>query len=533
MYRGITVKMPVGAQGFTGTRNPSQAGPGHLVYTDGAELDGGIIRKEGGAELFADLGGAGDDPIVSGISWDPGGGAFDYVFRADGDLLKGSGGTFGTTLATGLSDARLPPPLFVPCGGEAVGGNRKLHMFSGTNQVQEVIGTANTAQDITDPPADWAASFPTFGVLHNFRMWGGGNSSDPHRLYYSTLTDHGDYTGAGSGTISIFSGEGEGIVGAISFRGALVVFKYPLGVYIVDAQSATPAEWSVKRLSRAVGGLNAHTIVQIENDVLYMDHAGNIHILSATQEFGDVNTSNISRIANLSPFMRSDINRGILRQAVGCWYPDKRQAWFAVPRLGSDDNDLRLIMGFEQQNEQGGPALPRFFMSRRDIVLGLWLRSDADTIPRPVTSDNVGGIYLMDREALNKEGAPYTITFETANTDLSFAGEELATKMKAGQFLELVSEPRGDWDLTVEVFWDDVLSDILQFSMGGTGAAIGSFVLDTDTLGSDVVASKRQRISGSGRRIKLVCENSGLDQDVSLAEFYLGFSIMDERTRDA
>src|SRR5262249_4278187 len=35
-----------------GTLNPSQAGPGHLTFVEGAELDGGIIRKDGGASKF-------------------------------------------------------------------------------------------------------------------------------------------------------------------------------------------------------------------------------------------------------------------------------------------------------------------------------------------------------------------------------------------------------------------------------------------------------------------------------------------------
>jgi len=103
--------------------------------------------------------------------------------------------------------------------------------------------------------------------------------------------------------------------------------------------------------------------------------------------------------------------------------------------------------------------------------------------------------------------------------------------MKAGQFLEVASEPRGDWDLTVEVYWDDNLTDTLQFNMGGTGAVLGSFILDTDALGSDVISSDRKRMVGSGRRLKLAAENVGLDQDVSISEFHLSFNVMDERIR--
>ena len=535
-YRGVTARLPVGSQGFTGTKNPSQAGPGHLTLVDGAELDGGIIRKEGGAQKINSAALGAGSVIVSGINWDPASGTrHDVIFLSNGTVRQDTGaGTFPTTMASGLINVREPPPYFMPAGGEAVGGNRKLFMFSSPNQVQVGIGAAGTMAAIGAPAADWtgAGNFPTFGVQHGARVFAGGNASDPHRIYYSTVTDHGNFTGAGSGTIAIYPGEGERLVGGLSFRGALVLFKYPFGIYIINTADLTPANWVVARMTRAVGTLNQHTIVQIENDVIYMDHVGNVHLLSATQEFGDVNTSDLSKVATLEPFVRTEINRTVIRRVVGAWYAAKKQAWFTLPRTGSTDNNLRLIIGFEQQPSQQGAAPPRFFMSRRDICVSLWMRPDTDLIPRPTVGDASGFVWRLDDVSRNKDGVAYQINFETASTDLSFLDEALATRMKAGQFLELASEPKGDWDLTVNVFWDDTLTDTLQFSMGGSGAVLGSFILDTDVLGSDVVSSERKRLVGSGRRIKLSVLNGGLDQDVSISEFHLSFTPMDERIRE-
>jgi len=362
--------------------------------------------------------------VVSGINWDPVSGArHDVVFLSNGNVQQdpSGAGTFATIMTTGLTNVREPPPCFVPAGGEAVGGNRKLFMFSSPNQVQVAIGAASTMAAIGAPAADWAAgAFPTFGVLHGARMFAGGNGSDPHRIYYSTLTNHGDFTGAGSGTLAIYPGESERLVGGISFRGALILFKYPFGIYIINTSSLTPGEWSVARMTRAVGTLSQHSIVQIENDIFYMDHVGNIHSLRATQEFGDFNTSDISKVATLEPFIRNDINRSAIRRVQGAWYAAKKQAWFCLPRIGSLDNDLRLIIGLEQVDEQGQPGLPRFFMSRRDVCVSLWMRADANLIPRPTIGDNNGFIWRLDDLSRNKNGEAYPIRFETANTDLSF-----------------------------------------------------------------------------------------------------------------
>jgi hypothetical protein len=136
----------------------------------------------------------------------------------------------------------------------------------------------------------------------------------------------------------------------------------------------------------------------------------------------------------------------------------------------------------------------------------------------------------MDQDARNKGGVAYPITFETANTDFGFADQQIATRAKAGQFLEVSYEPKGNWDLTVEVFWDDALTDTILFNMGQTGSPIGSFILDTDILSSSAISSVRQRMAGSGRRLRLAGQNNGLNQDISLASFHVGLSLMDERT---
>lgn len=527
-YRGFTARLPIGQLGFTGTQNPSQAQPGHFVFVDGAELEGGLIRKEGGAIKLnsTPLGGA----IVSGINWSPLAAVTrDVVFLSNGSVLRDDGsGTFATTLVSGLTNQRDPPPWFLPCGGESVGDARLLFMFSAANQVQVLAGDSLTMAPIATPPADWAATFPTFGTLHSGRVFAGGNASDPHRIYYSTLTDHEDFTGAGSGTFAIYPGEGERLVAAMSFRGALVLFKYPTGIYVLNTTDPQPANWVLTVLTRAVGTLNQHSVVQIEADTLYLDRIGNIHSLVATDTFGDVTTSDIGDSNDISPFMRTTMNMDALGRIQAIWYPSKNQAWFAMSRLGTSDNDFRFIVSFEGMTQQG--PVPKFFMSRRDICISLWVRPDADNVPRPVFGDAAGFIWLADQESRLKDGVGYPVRFETSNMDLAFLDPSLATRWKTGQFLELCLEPVGDWDLTVEVYWDDLLTDTVQFPMIAGGAPLGQFELDTDTLGSTEVRSIRKRIAGSGRRIKIIGSNEGDGQDILVSDFYLSFVVGDERT---
>lgn len=535
-YRGSVIRLPVAMQGFSGSRNPSQLQAGHLAYAEGISLDGGLIQKEGGAAKLNAVAIGDPSIIVAGISYSPLVDLWrDIVFLDNGDVLKDDGtGTFATTLLSGMIDVRLPPPWFVAAGGETTGAPRRLFLFSVTNQVQYMDGDGATMSVLPTPAADWtgAANFPTFGVVHENRLFAGGNASDPHRLYYSYLTDHRNFSGALSGSLAVFPGQGERIVGAVSFKGLLVVFKYPRGIYFVTTTDPSPLGWRVDVLSTAVGSVNQQCLVQIDNDTLYMDAAGNFHLMSATSAFSGVQTSNISQVADMADYMRSNIDMTNIRRSTGIWYGEKQQAMFALPIIDSiseangPDNRLRLSIDFS--NPQIGT---RFLPCKRDTAVSLWRRKDADGIFKPVHGDNEGFVWLMDQEARNKDGLAYTASFQTANMDLSFADPILATKDKTGDFLEIAFEKQGDWELAVTVIWDDVPGPTLLYRMGGSGAALGSFVLDTDVLGGEAVTSIRKRIMGSGRRVRLKCENTGVDENIALSDFYLSFRVNNERQR--
>ena len=78
--------------------------------------------------------------------------------------------------------------------------------------------------------------------------------------------------------------------------------------------------------------------------------------------------------------------------------------------------------------------------------------------------------------------------------------------------------------MNATIVWDGVEHETVTFNMGSTGAALGSFVLNTDTLGGGEVLNKKRQIHGSGRRISLIGKNSAASQDFSIARMYLHFT---------
>lgn len=527
-FKGLIGTLPIGIQGFNGSRNPSKLGPGHLGFAEGVDIDGGVLLKEGGAEKLNTVALGAPSRIMSGINWSPVSGAMhDVIFLSDGTMRRDVGlGTFPTTLASGLNVPTLFPPYFMVAGGEAVGSTRKLFMFSESNQVRVVSGTGATATAITTPPADWSSSFPIFGVQHVNRVWGGGNASDPHRIYYSTTTDHQNYTGAGSGQLSIYPGEGDQLVGGISFRGLLILFKYPRGIYVVDTRDADVANWRVDRLNNAVGACSPWCIVQISNDVVVLDPFGQYYLMSTINDFSDVSTTDIGRANDIGPFMRANVNLTAMRKAMGGWYSAKGKAWFMVPLSGSVENNLRMVLDFN--DPQIGS---RYYLSRRDVGCSLWLRPDAQGILRPTLGDNVGFIRLMDQEERNKDGLAYQMFFETSENDFSFLNPELGPKTKNGAYLEITSDLVRNSIFTVTPSWDGVLGQPMNFALGSAAAALGAFILDVDVLSAAGIVTASQKLNGQGRRLKLSIENIELDDEARISEVHVGFTVADERLK--
>lgn len=522
--RNIVLPFPVGREGLSAARDPQRLRSTHLQSTQNITFESGTIRKEGGASKYNSSAISGTPEIMGGWDWWPDTSTQRMIVFTDaGALLKDTGsGTFAVTLASGLTTTNVVP-VFVEGGKEAAANNRKLFIFTGKNAVQVLSADGATTAAITNPPADWASTNqPTFGLIHEGRLWGGGNANDPHRLYYSLTTDHEDLTGAGSGSISVFPGEGEYLTGAISFRGLIIAFKYPVGIYIVDTTDPTVANWKVTRLSGSIGLAGPRALVAVDNDVLFAEPSGKINIVSAVQEFGNLGTQSLSSSLDMDEYIRENISTSRYGEIKMIYYTAKRRVEIAMSSASSTTNDTRLIVDYNI------PQRPRFLESPRDTVVDLWLRKDSDGIHRPIAGDDAGFVWELDQDDRNKDGAAYAGELRTINTDFSEIDPKLANVRKNGQFLEIVFVPKGNWTLSVDVFWDDVYTQTINFTMGTSGTALGSLVLGTGRLSSTAATSRKRRLIGSGIRLGLAIRNNGLNEDFSLSTVYVHAAIGDE-----
>lgn len=522
-FTGMVVELPIGQRGLSGTRNVSLLTAAHLTVANNITYADGTLRKEGGAaHVNSSPAGGSSSAIRAGVDWSPEPGThFDVVVNDDGSVLMNSGsGDFNTTLDEGLSvgvDA-----MFLSAGQEASALPKKLFLFTGSHEVRVLDGDADLSatpmRSLTTPPADWDDSPPLFGELHNFRVWAGGNLSDPHRIYYSNPDDHDDFKGTGSGTFSVFPGEGERLVAAVSFRGVLVCFKYPTGVYVIDTRDPSMMNWTVNRLSGAIGVAWGGAITQVDNDLIFMDQVGAVRSISATSVLGDISSQSISDIADIQPLSRERFAFGRHRRWRAVWYPRSREAHFAVTSRSTVENDLRLVLDLNRREQ------PRFRLSERDTPVSMWTRINSDNETELMSGDDEGHVWIFDRDSRSKDDAGYLAEFATPGMTLEFADPNLGPMNKNGMFLEVEFEPQGAWTMDVDIYWDDQFHETITFDMGDDLASLGDFEIGTDKLsGGGALSTQKRRITGSGRAFGIRVKNDGVNQDFSIQRFWLHF----------
>jgi hypothetical protein len=252
-----------------------------------------------------------------------------------------------------------------------------------------------------------------------------------------------------------------------------------------------------------------------------MDKGGQLHLLSRIED-GSFNASNLSQTHDLQAFMNDNFNLGQMYFVKAVYYWAKREVHFAMAGLGDTTNTTRFVVDFNGK-------FPRFRTSDRDVSQDIFLREDSDSVPRLAISDASGFVWDLDKAARTADSAGYTGQWQTPHMDMSHVDPSLGTRRKNGRFLELVVEPTGNFDITIDVQWDNRTTQTLNFNLGSSGASIGSFVLGTDILGGGEVETKRRRITGSGRRLALIGRNSGDSENFSIARAFLHFTAGNQR----
>ena len=518
--RNLIAEIPLGELGLWGTSNLSQFPLGSLVRAENITYESGTVRKAPGSKKVNGAVISGTPTVISGIEYRPDPGTAKTVIATSGGKLYKSDNSdnFTIGLKTGLSSDNFVD--FVQAGGESATQSKKLFCFSGGSPVQVLSGDGTSTTDIASPPVDWAgANQPSFGVLHDDRLFGGGNENDPHRLYYSSVTDHEDFLSGG--TIAIFPGDGGKLIRAFSFNNSIVCFKHPRGVYIVDTTSPTIADWRVYKLNDQLGLAGPKASILVNDDLLYVTTGGELRTLRTTDTFSNFGSDSLTETSQLREFIRDNINFQSMNDWVLGYNVESKEVYWFHASSSSGSNDAALVMDITR-------APFRFYTMDRDNVHSAW-PNDRKARTRMFVGEDDGFVRVMDTEARNKDGNAYRGLLQTPLYDLSNVNQALATRRKSGKFLELEVDSKGVWDIQARILWDGLFTDTVTFTAGSSSSALGSIVIGESFLGGQQLMNVKRRITGGGRRFGVQFYNENVDQDFSISRVFIHFTVEDER----
>ncbi len=511
-YQGQLIPITLGRGSLNADKNQSLIDIRDLILATNLSLVDGLIEKEGGSAKVNSSAISGT-PIITGLHdwWAT---ATEQRLLAGTDagvIVKDNLDNFGTSLKTGLALNRKI--TFTDGGAEATGDDRKCFICTGLDIVQVLIADAASTTNLTTPPADWnGTTQPEDLVLHNGRMWGWVE----HRIYGTSLTDHEDYSAISGGVdFPVFPGDGEKIVAARSVRGRLFFWKFPRGIYWLDDSNTDNTKWIIKKLSDSVGMASSGAHVEVDNDVLFMDTSGSLHILSAVEELGDMKSSDLTSALSLLPWVEENVNRNRLDRTQAIYYPIRRQAHFAVSIAGGIVNARRFVVDFNI------PQRPRITWSDKDTCEAIALRRDSQDVQRVIVGDDAGFVREIDQTERDIDGSTgYTGEFQIPHTDFAFVNPAYATVRKHGDFIEAIFTPTGNHNLNVDVYHDGVFIETITMNLSGTGGALGSFILGTDHLGG-ILANIKKRLHGSARRWSFRGYNGTAGQNFKISDFII------------
>jgi len=482
-----------------------------------ATLEDGSVRTGGGASTV----GSAFDVARAGMF------ALDYwptpslqrtVVRDDnGQVWKDDGNGGGwATLVTGLTTAGAVPFLY-PGGAEASGQNRKCFHCDRVNAVRILSGDGATMTVITSPPTDWSgANQPGFGVIHQGFNWMGGNVNAPHTIYRSLQNDHEDFTTT-SYSLRVFPGEGERLVAGLTYKGVLLLWKYPTGIYVVDTSDANSANWRVIKVG-SPGAAGPANITGIEDDVMWVAPDGSWHLVSATTATGSVRAEDLTA-RKLGSFVRDNVNLAQLAFAQLFYYSNKQEVLLGCHGSGQTAKNRRLHLDLNRRTEIG----ERWIWWDRDRNEALFLRKVSE-IATPAFINNAGQMFLLDRTDRNNNGSAYTFEVFTRDSDFAEIVPGWQGRYKNLRFIQLEYDPRSTGTISMEVYVDGSLLQTISLTLTAGAAALPQilpFVLGTGSL----LSSIRRRLRGRARRVAVRITSSAVNVDVSFVRLLIGLEV--------
>jgi hypothetical protein len=447
------------------------------------------------------------------------GGSFSQFFVATTSDSKvynfGTGGTASdiTGAATIGSNAM---PIFVQAR------DLLTLWFDDASTPLQWTGTGNVATLASGAPSARTAAF------HLNRIFAAGTNANPSRLFYSSSVSATDWTGSDTGSFDIDPEDGDRIVGLMSYKRKLFVFKGPNkgSIHVLSGTAPTGGDaFSRTLLMRGLALQSHNSMVEVGDDVLFMSQYG-IHSLVATDRFADFQESLATRF--LMGYFRELLNRNRLNKVWGVNYASKGMVIWTVSAIGTTANAQAFGLSYIRRAEEG---IKPFIWNRTCQSAAIRINPTTGN-KELIFGSNNGFILREDVADRNIEtSTAYTVRLQTPQLILGLQdamGSQRFDQPVTLHRLYLRTRPTGTHNITVALQRDDQTPESYNFSQGTTGFILGTSRLGTGVLGGGNLQVGIADIVGECRSVSMDITQGGLNEDANIYEIAIEFTPISE-----
>lgn len=504
-FAGQTYQIPCDKGGFSYNKNTDLIQP--FMFVDGSKninLHENGREKRGGTAKVNGTAVSGSPKTLGLFDFRIGAQSFQVFGAADGKIYRDS----TTVLKTGMSSSnKYNFSVFAS----------ELYICDGASVVQTWDGSAGVTSDITTPSVDWGTNKPIQMVAHgrgaSRRLWAIAGSA----VYYSTLGNGKEFAGGTSGKIAIDVQDAYGLTGMIEFGNRLIVFSRTQA-FIIDDDDASVANWGYSKAQWSGGAAHWRVILALENDVIVMAEDGQVYSVTGAQEYGDYKLASLMRTAFIDNYFKAKAALSAIDDFHMAFDRNLRALKIFFVRNGETRVDTSLVFFIDRGVEHGWSIHDNdASASGYSAACSTEVRVSAGNY-LIYTGDYEGFIWKLEQTARTDGGVAYYGGFKTPN--LNFDNPRLRKHFRR---LWCILEAAANSDISVNVWVDGVSKAGLTLSSGTSGVGLGSFILDTSSLGGVEFADTSSALDLVGKRLQLEFYNSGLSQSFFISQLMIDF----------
>lgn len=360
---------------------------------------------------------------------------------------------------------------------------------------------------------------------HIGRLWC-NDKTNRDRVHFSGAFNHLQWLGLGdSGAMDIGVGDGdpEGIVAIFpTFKGVLFIAKR---TKLYKVSGASPETFVVELVSSGIGCASHSSVAQVDQDDMFFVSDKGVHSVTATNNFGDFNSSYIS--SDIQRTFNEQFSKQNLKYCWGAYLPAINSVAFTFTDTNlpqAVNTNLAVNNAVWLYNIPFKSWYRWFDVPCQSMIVA----SDADrgrfyfgTHTSRVIKSFIGNNYDTTASGVNTS-IKYTVTSGQINVDGSLYS------VKGFKRFILYYKPDGANNVNVSIQIDNFPLDsvnTLVFNEQPSATLLGStFILGQSLLGDDTrLASYTKHIEGFGRSFRVIIEQDELNAQLDIQGFAIEF----------